>query len=74
MSHAEEHHRGWGRGTSFVAVSVAAVATGLLLSTAQAHAAYDPLGTGTVKLTLDKDFARFLAQNQVTISAGAPAK
>jgi hypothetical protein len=39
-----------------------------------AHAAYDPLGSGTTKLTLDKGFARLLAAHGVELAATAPAK
>lgn len=46
----------------------------LFASPSFAQATYDPLGSGTVKLTLDQGFSRFLAQNQVQLSAGAPAR
>jgi hypothetical protein len=39
-----------------------------------AHAAYDPLGSGTTKLTLDQGFARLLAAHGVELAATAPAK
>ncbi len=45
-----------------------------LFGTSPAHAAYDPVGSGGIKLTLDKRFARFLAQDGVEVSAGAPAR
>jgi hypothetical protein len=39
-----------------------------------ARAAYDPLGSGTAKLVLEKSFASFLAKNGITLKAGAGAK
>jgi hypothetical protein len=41
--------------------------------TASVNASYDPLGSGTTKLTLDKGFARLLAANGVKLSATVPA-
>ncbi len=38
------------------------------------QAAYDPVGSGTVKLTLDRSFRSFLKQHGVKLSASAPAK
>ena len=38
-----------------------------------ARASFDPLGSGTTKLTLDKGFARLLAAHGVKLSATAPA-
>jgi hypothetical protein len=38
-----------------------------------ASAAYDPLGSGTTKLTLDKGFLALLKQNKVKLSTTAPA-
>jgi hypothetical protein len=53
-----------------------AIAMALLcfLSLGSAQAAYDPIGSGTTKLTLDKRFVSFLKKNKVTLSAKAPAK
>jgi len=39
-----------------------------------AQALYDPLGSGSVTLTLDKGFASYLQQNGIELAAGAPAK
>jgi hypothetical protein len=39
-----------------------------------AKAAYDPIGSGTTKLLLDKGFAAFLRKDGVKLSAAAPAK
>jgi hypothetical protein len=39
-----------------------------------ANAAYDPIGSGTTKLTLDKGFLSFLKKQGVTLTAKAPAK
>jgi len=39
-----------------------------------AHAAYDPIGSGQTKLTLDKAFPSFLKANGITLSAKAGAK
>jgi hypothetical protein len=46
----------------------------LLLLAPIAQGAYDPVGSGTTKLTLDKRFASFLKQDKVALSAKAPAK
>jgi hypothetical protein len=60
---------------TFKVLATAVLATSAILAPAPvAHAAYDPLGTGTVKLTLNKGFSRFLAKNRVKLSAGSPAK
>jgi hypothetical protein len=56
--------------------------TGLVLSvlalvmamSGSAYAAYDPIGGGTTKLTLDKGFLSFLKKQGVTLTAKAPAK
>lgn len=45
-----------------------------LLSAPATHAASDPLGSGTIKLTLDEGFLAFLKKDKVTLSAAAPAK
>ncbi len=47
---------------------------GLLLVAPLAQAAYDPLGSGSTKLTLDKSFLALLKANGVKLSAAAPAK
>jgi hypothetical protein len=39
-----------------------------------ANAAYDPIGGGTTKLTLDKGFLSFLKREGVTLKAETPAK
>jgi hypothetical protein len=56
--------------------SLAAIflALGCLLLAPVAHADYDPLGSGTTKLTLDKGFLALIKQNGVKLSATAPAK
>src|SRR5262249_54078797 len=46
----------------------------LLAFVPPAHATYDPLGSGTTKLTLDKGFASFLGRDGITLSAKAGAK
>jgi hypothetical protein len=46
----------------------------LLLLAPLARADYDPLGSGTTKLSLDKSFLALLKKNGVKISAVAPAK
>jgi hypothetical protein len=51
-----------------------AVALLLLIATPSARAAYDPVGGGTAKLTLDKSFASFLAKNKIKLSALQGAK
>jgi hypothetical protein len=56
----------------------AAVATltalALLAIAPVAQATYDPLGSGTTKLTLDKRFVSFLKADGITLSASAGAK
>ena len=49
-------------------------ALALLLLAPSAQAAYEPLGSGTTKLALDKSFLATLAQSGVKLSAVAPAK
>ena len=39
-----------------------------------AHASYEPLGQATTTISLAPAFARFLAQNQIKLTATAPAK
>ncbi len=41
---------------------------------APASATYDPIGSGTTKLTLDKGFLSFLQENGIALSAKAGAK
>ncbi len=55
------------------ALLVLASASALLLAPS-AQAAYDPIGSGTTKLTLDKGFLALLKEQGVTLSAKAPAK
>ena len=50
-----------------------ATALGLLLAPT-AQAAYDPVGSGTTKLILDKGFAAFLKQNEIALAPAAGAK
>lgn len=51
-----------------------ATAALLLALAGPAQAAYDPLGSGTAKLSLDPAFASFLAENGVELSPSAPAR
>jgi hypothetical protein len=53
---------------------VAAFAVICMASPPHARAAYDPVGGGATKLTLDRSFLSHLAQNGVRLSAVAPAK
>jgi hypothetical protein len=46
----------------------------LLIYASPAAAAYDPLGSGSTKLTLDKSFLALLGRSGVKLSAVAPAK
>ncbi|HWM55691.1 MAG TPA: hypothetical protein VNO20_09915 [Solirubrobacterales bacterium] len=56
-------------------MALGAAALIALLSLAPAsQAAYDPLASGTTKLTLDKSFLAFLKQNGVKLEAKSPAK
>jgi hypothetical protein len=41
---------------------------------ASAAASYDPIGSGSAKLTLDSSFAKLLASHGVKLTASAPAK
>jgi hypothetical protein len=50
------------------------LALGCLLFAPVARADYDPLGSGTTKLSLDKSFLALLKENGVKLSAAAPAK
>jgi hypothetical protein len=45
-----------------------------LLAPASTQAAYDPIGSGTAKLTLDKGFRAFLKEHGVKLTATKPAK
>jgi hypothetical protein len=57
------------------AVSLAALtALALVASPVSARASYDPIGSGTTKLTLDKRFARLLAANDVELLAEGGAR
>jgi len=53
-----------------------AVLAGLasLALAAPAHATYDPVGSGSTKLTLEQSFASFLAKDGITLTATAGAK
>lgn len=62
------------RRTGFGAFAAALALLALFGLAPSAHAAYDPLGSGTTKLTLDKRFARLLAAHGVKLTAAAPAK
>jgi hypothetical protein len=62
-----------GRGTA-AALLLATVLLALLLSVAPAAATYDPIGSGTTKLTLDPSFAALLHRNGVRLTAKAPVK
>lgn len=53
-----------------LAVAIAA----LLLLVPSAQAAYDPIGSGTTKLTLDQGFLSLLKKQGVGVKAKAPAK
>lgn len=54
---------------------IAAIAALWLLAAApSAHAASDPLGSGTTKLTLDKGFLAFLKRDKVALGATAPGR
>ena len=50
------------------------LALALLLCVPAAQAAYEPLGSGQTKLSLDKSFLATLKQNGVKLAAVAPAK
>jgi hypothetical protein len=51
-----------------------AISTLLLAAVSPANATYDPLGSGTTKLTLDRSFSSFLKRNGITLAAKAGAK
>ena len=54
--------------------ATALTALALLAFAPAAQATYDPLGSGTAKLTLDKRFVSFLKADGITVSASAGAK
>jgi hypothetical protein len=54
--------------------TLAAGLLALLLLAPGAQATYEPLGSGATRLSLDKGFLALLKQNQVKLSAVAPAK
>jgi hypothetical protein len=56
------------------AAATALAALALLALAPAAQAGYDPLGSGTTKLTLDKRFVSFLKADGITLSASAGAK
>lgn len=54
--------------------AIALTALALLVIAPAAQAAYDPLGSGTTKLTLDQRFVSFLKADGIELSASAGAK
>jgi len=56
--------------------TVAAISAlvGALALSAAAHAAYDPVGSGTTKLVLDRSFVAFLKRDGIRLSAKAGAR
>jgi hypothetical protein len=54
--------------------AIAAALLSVLVVAPVAHAANDPLGSGTAKLVLDKGFASFLKHDGITLSATQGAK
>jgi hypothetical protein len=68
--------RGKTRRRKTVGGTIAALASLLLLLALSpiAQAAYDPLGSGATKLTLDKSFLGLLKENGIKLAATAPAK
>jgi hypothetical protein len=56
------------------AVASAAVLASLICLVPASQAAYDPLGSGVTKLTLDKSFLSFLKEHGVKLEAKSPAK
>jgi hypothetical protein len=67
-----EEARPWPQRMAFLGALVLAIA--ILNPTASARASYDPVGAGSVKLTLARPFQRLLSSHGVTLQAGAPAK
>ncbi len=55
------------------ATALWAIAVGLLVAPT-AQATYDPVGSGTTKLTIDKGFSSFLKKDGITLTASAGAK
>jgi hypothetical protein len=70
MSEAKQKRQ---KGTGLLGLTLALVAF-LVAFTGDASAAYDPIGGGTTKLTLDKGLLSFLKKQGVTLTAKAPAK
>ena len=60
-------------GLRFLGAIVSLLALALVLAPS-AGAAYDPIGSGTTKITLDPSFLSFLKKQGVTLKAKAPAK
>ncbi len=56
------------------AAATALTALALLATAPTAQATYDPIGSGSTKLTLDKRFASFLKKDGITLNAAAGAK
>jgi hypothetical protein len=71
LSQPDADHRPGRLGIACSAILIIALAWLLLVPLARAG--YDPLASGTTKLTLDKGFLALLKQNGVTVSAVAPA-
>ncbi len=56
------------------AAATALTALALLATASAAQATYDPIGSGSTKLTLDKRFASFLKKDGITLGGAAGAK
>jgi len=54
--------------------AIVLVSLSLAVLPGSAHATYDPVGSGTAKLTLDRSFSSFLKRNGITLTAKAGAK
>jgi hypothetical protein len=64
-----------GGGSSTGALAIPALAAlALLAIAAPAQATYDPVGSGTTKLTIEAGFSSFLKRNGITLSASGGAK
>lgn len=62
------------RPAAVLAVSLVVAIFGLVASAASSRAAYDPLGSGATKLSLDRSFLASMKENGVSLAVVAPAR
>ena len=74
MNEAIRRDAGWRRGAPVAIATLALSTVALFVFAPVASAAYDPVASGTTKLTLDKGFLVLLKQNGVKLSTRESAK